>query len=93
MIKFGIEGNYKGFREKRQNGLKMGQNGGFGEKGEKGQKWSKIAKKWPKMVFLGDFPKSSKKNFIFALIRPPKKGRAQPLKRRVDFWHFWIETI
>ena len=45
----------------------------------------KNGQKWSKLVFLGHFGKSSKKNFIFALIRPPKKGRAQPLKSRVDF--------
>ena len=60
---------------------------------KKGQKVVKIGQKWSKLVFLRPFPKSSKKNFNFALIRPFFGGRAQPLKRRVDFWHFWIETI
>ena len=63
------------------------------KKAEKGKKSWKKVKFWPKMVIFGHFWKSSKKNFNFALIRPPKKGRAQALKRRVDFWHFWIETI
>ena len=45
------------------------------------------------MVIFGHFWKSSKKNFNFALIRPLFWGRAQALKRRVVFWHFWIETI
>ena len=63
------------------------------KKAEKGKKWWKKVKFWLKMVIFGHFWKSSKKNFNFALIRPPKKGRAQALKRRVDFWHFWIETI
>ena len=35
-----------------------------------GQNWSKMMKNDDFLVFLGDFPKSSKKNFIFALIRP-----------------------
>ena len=38
-------GNYKGFGEKGQNGLKMAQNGVFGRKGRKGQKRQKIVKK------------------------------------------------
>ena len=63
------------------------------KKAEKGKKSWKKVKFWPKMVIFVHFWKSSKKNFNFALIRPPKKGRAQALKRRVDFWHFWIETI
>ena len=38
-------GNCKGFGEKGQNGLKMTQNGVFGQKGRKGQKRQKIVKK------------------------------------------------
>jgi len=41
----GLQDNYKGLREKGQNGLKMAQNGVFGQKGEKGQKRQKIVKK------------------------------------------------
>ena len=63
------------------------------KKAKKGKKSWKKAKIWPKMVIFDVFWKSSKKNFNFALIRPFFGGRAQPLKRRVDFWHFWIETI
>ena len=76
-----------------KNRLKIGVFGGMAKKAEKGKKSWKNVKFWPKIRFLGHFWKSSKKNFIFALIRPPKKERAQALKRRVDFWHFWIETI
>ena len=43
-----------------------------------GQNWSKMAKNDDFLVFLGDFPKSSKKNFIFALIRPFLGGVHRP---------------
>ena len=40
-----MEGYCQGFGEKGQNGLKMAQNGVFGQKGRKGQKRQKIVKK------------------------------------------------
>ena len=60
---------------------------------KKSQNKAKIDEKSSKIVFLGLFFKSSKKNFNFALIRPFFGGRAQALKMGVDFCPFWIETI
>ena len=46
-----------------------------------GQKWSKMVK----IGVFGPFWKKFKKKFYFCPNSAPKKGRAQPLKSRVDF--------
>ena len=45
LYKIAMRVYYKGFGKKGQNGLKMAQNGVFGQKGRKGQKRQKIVKK------------------------------------------------
>ena len=58
------------------------------KKSKNGQNWSKMAKNDDFLVFLGDFPKSSKKNFIFALIRPFFWGVHSPWNRGSFFGTF-----
>ena len=82
--------------ESAQKWLKIGLKWCFCRNGEKGRKRQKMVKKGQILAKNGDFwpfLKKFKKKFYFCPNSAPKKGRAQALKRRVDFWHFWIETI